>query len=235
MQWDKEYVREKYGAAMLGQEVIYYPCENAKRLIVNFTCMHKDRFDRYSRYWSESEMWADTAYLFVKDDDFHYYVGTDEKPRNQTYRKLIAHHMELANVKPNQVFTMGSSMGGYGALYYASFMGLNGALIAYPQVDYASTRAHKFQNWERQIREVGSQWYDLDEFIFKGDRLPNLYIEYGNYRADLLAAGKLIDAYNAAVGPLLIVKKTDAVEHSHNECLQLGQTAAAITLFEQLS
>ncbi|MBP0623906.1 hypothetical protein [Cupriavidus consociatus] len=213
MKWDSKYVREKYKVHMLGQHGIYFPCENAKRLVVLFSSMGKDRYDRYSWFWQEEERWAETAYLFLKDDSFNYFLGNDEKPLTQSFRKIILHHMTLASVKEDRVFTVGGSMGGYAAIYYASLMQLNGAIVSNPQLDYASTRAHSFSNWERQIRQVGSQWYDLGEFIFKWPRIPNIYIEYGNYRADRLAAEKFIDA--ALEGPsLVIARKADWDGHT---------------------
>ena len=96
--WDRDYVREKYGYQMLGQHVIYYPSSTAKGLIVIFSSMGKDRFDRYSWFWSEDEEWHDYAYLFIKDDSFKYFLGDDEKPLSQTFRKIITHHTELAKV-----------------------------------------------------------------------------------------------------------------------------------------
>lgn len=135
MKWDSKYVRGKYKVHMLGQHGIYFPCEKAKRLLVLFSSMGKDRYDRYSWFWQEDEHWAETAYLFLKDDSFNYFLGDDEKPLTQTFRKIILHHMVLANVKEEQVFTVGGSMGGYAAIYYASLMQLNGAIVSNPQLD----------------------------------------------------------------------------------------------------
>jgi pimeloyl-ACP methyl ester carboxylesterase len=230
MKWNSKYVREKYGIHMLGQHGMYYPCSAAKRLIVVFSSMGKDRYDRYSWFWQEDEHWIDSAYLFLKDDSFHYFLGTDERPLSQSFRKIILHHMSLAGVTEDQVFTIGGSMGGYAAIYYASLMQLNGAVVTNPQLDYASTRAHSYSNWERQIREIGSQWYDLGDFIFKWPHIPNIYIEYGNYRADSIAAEKFISA--ARVGPsLVIVRKADWEDHTVDS-LSKKTIESAIFFFE---
>lgn len=230
MKWDSKYVREKYKVHMLGQHGIYFPCENAKRLLVFFSSMGRDRFDRYSWFWQEDERWTETAYLFLKDDSFNYFLGNDEKPLTQSFRKIILHHMALAGVKEDQVFTVGGSMGGYAAIYYASLMQLNGAIVSNPQLDYASTRAHSFSNWERQIRQVGSQWYDLGEFIFKWPRIPNIYIEYGDYRADRLAAEKFIDA--ALEGPSLVIARKADWEGHTVDSLSKTTVESAIAFFE---
>ncbi|WHP04459.1 hypothetical protein QLH32_10295 [Acinetobacter corruptisaponis] len=79
MKWDRNYVREKYGISMLGIDGIFFPAKKAKRLLVFFSSMGKDRYDRYSWFWDENENWEETSYLFLKDDSFHYFLGTDEK------------------------------------------------------------------------------------------------------------------------------------------------------------
>ena len=229
--WDRDYVREKYGYQMLGQHVIYYPSSTAKGLIVIFSSMGKDRFDRYSWFWSEDEEWHDDAYLFIKDDSFKYFLGDDEKPLSQTFRKIITHHTELAKVTNDCVYTVGGSMGGYAAIYYACLMGLKGAIVANPQLDYSSTRAHSFQNWERSIRSTGSQWYDLGDFYFKFEKKPFVYIEYGEYRADELAAKKFIHSVMDSEG-LFIIRKTKWQGHTV-DCLTKETILNTIQYFNE--
>ncbi len=231
MKWNSEYVRRKYGFQFLGRDGVYYPCKDAKRLIVSFSSMGKDRYDRYSWFWQEDEVWPETAYLFIKDDDFQYFLGNDAKPLFQTFRKLILRFMDMSGVGAQQVFTIGGSMGGYAAIYYASVMQLNGALMTNPQLDYASARAHQYQNWERQIRSTGAEWYDIAEFVHKWPAMPNVYIEYGNYRADKIAAEKLIEALSQAPNSLFIVRKTDWSVHAVNS-LSKTTIESVIRLFE---
>ncbi len=230
MKWDRDYVRGKYEFHILGQKGVFFPCDKAKRLIVFFSSMGKDRYDRYSWFWEEIEAWENTAYLFLKDDSFRYFLGDDKEPLEQTFRKIIQHHMDIAKVDYNQVFTVGGSMGGYAAIYYASFLGLNGAVVANPQVDYQSTRCHSFQNWERQIRSMGHQWYDLEQYICK-KKIPKIYIEYGNYMADKRAAEKLIDVLGKS-DSLFIVRKTLWDEHTV-DCLKKDTIESAISFFER--
>ncbi|MCF5866930.1 hypothetical protein [Aeromonas veronii] len=230
-QWDRDYVRTKYGSQMLGQHIVYYPCTNAKGLIVIFSSMGKDRFDRYSWFWSEDEIWTEYAYLFIKDDSFKYFLGDDDKPLTQTFRKIILHHMTLANVSCDKVYTVGGSMGGYAAVYYACLMELKGAILANPQLDYASTRAHSYQNWERSVRSTGSQWYDLHEFFYKFEKKPFIYIEYGEYRADELAAKKFIHAVMESEG-LFIIRKTKWQGHTV-DCLTKETILNTITYFNE--
>lgn len=214
MKWEREYVRGKYGVSYLGQEGVFFPASNCKRLLVFFSSMGKDRYDRYSWYWNESEQWEGTAYLFIKDDSFRYFLGDDDKPLCHTFRKIIERHMNEMGLEHSQVFSVGASMGGYAAIYYASFLKLGGAITLNPQVDYKSARKHKYENWEKHIRAVGNQWYDLGDFIIKGF-IPNIYIEYGNYPADLNAVNSLI----SSIPPLrskLILNKQDWSGHTVN-------------------
>lgn len=232
MGWDSAYVRQKYGSIFQGQHYVLYPAKNASRLCVLFSSMGPNRFDRYSWYWDDAENWQDTAYLFIKDDTFRYFLGDDSQPLAQTFRKLIMLAMEMHGLTNKQVFTVGGSMGGYAALYYASFLRLNGAIISNPQLDYASARAHQFENWERQIRSTGSQWQDLSEFIFRNEEIPNIYIEYGLYRADWLAATKLIEAVRGASESLLIARKVKWTGHTVNNLSKIT-IQTALEFFER--
>ena len=76
--WDKSYVRNKYSFSIDGCEILHYPARTPKRMMINFSSMGKDRYDRYSRYWDSLQKWdGDTVYLFFKDDSFKYYLGDD--------------------------------------------------------------------------------------------------------------------------------------------------------------
>lgn len=50
--------------------------------------------------------------------------------------------MGLANVSEESVYTVGGSMEVTLQYNYACFMGLKGAIVANPQLDYISARAH---------------------------------------------------------------------------------------------
>jgi hypothetical protein len=231
--WDRDYVRKKYGFTYLGLSCIYYPCEKAKRLLVFFSSMDKDRFDRYSWFWHTDEIWIDTAYLFIKDDSFHYFLGTDEKSMKDSVRKTIQFYMTKCNVIDEQVFCVGNSMGGYAAIYFALYAGLRGAIVCNPQVNYRAAQMHEYANWERHIREMGTQWYDLDVFYHKygSKQKPAFYLEYGDYMADKQAAESLISSL-IEQECLLIVRKTKWTGHTVNALLK--QTIEnAINYFEK--
>lgn len=232
MKWDREYVRRKYEKQKYGRWLIYYPAQNPKRLVIVFGSMSNDRYDRYSWFWQENEIWEETSYLFLKDDEMHYFLGTDEKPLKDTYFRIIREYTALNNLTNTNVHCVGGSMGGYSAIYYASVLGLNSAITCNPQIDFKSTIAHQYYNWERQIREMGSQWYDLDKLILKHKKVPNIYIEYGNYLADKLAAENIIKSVQMHNG-VIIVRKTTWEEHTVN-ALSKQTIESCIHFFENL-
>jgi pimeloyl-ACP methyl ester carboxylesterase len=232
MKWDREYVRNKYGVSYLGQEGIFFPAENCKRLLIFFSSMGEDRYDRYSWFWDDDENWKETSYLFIKDDSFKYFLGDDEKPLRHTFRKMIQQKIDFLNLDISQVYSVGSSMGGYAAIYYASFLGFGGAITLNPQVDYKSSRLHEYDNWERQIRSIGTQWYDLGDFLVKR-HIPNIYIEYGNYPADLRAVNSLVES----ISPLrsnLILNKQDWAGHTVNGLFK-ETIISTVNYFEQIN
>lgn len=232
--WDSKYVREKYRVNMAFQSGIFYPCTNPKRLLVFFSTMGKDRFDRYSWYWREDEDWDGTAYLFLKDDSFRYFLGAEGKPTVQAFRNIINYHREILGLEYNQVTAIGTSMGGYAAIFYASYLQFDAAIVASPQIDYSSARkAHAV--WERYIREAGPNWYDLDDFILRQPRIPKIYIEYGNYIPDRLAAKKLFDAVRLAPNSLIISRKALWDGHTGNPELSKQTIESVLEFFSQQS
>lgn len=49
--WDRDYDRRKYGFLSGSLDFIYYPSINPKRIVISFSSMGKDKYDRYSHYW----------------------------------------------------------------------------------------------------------------------------------------------------------------------------------------
>ena len=230
--WDKELVRRTYGTQVDGVDFIYYPCANPKRLVVNFSSMGKDRFDRYSRYWDTSQQWdSETAHLFFKDDDFTYFLGTDQKPKTTVYSRIIRQFQDANSLNLHQVYTVGGSMGGYGALYYALMLGLSGAIVCAPQINQRAMQAHAFNNWIRHARTTGSQWADLDLMVHRFAHIPYIYIEHGNYPADRLAVADFIGALDGR-NTLLIHRHASWSEHTRDDVLQKDLVDSTILYFE---
>ena len=48
---------------------MFYPAKKAVRLVIIFNGATKNRYMMFSHFWNNKEVWPDTAYLFLKDDD----------------------------------------------------------------------------------------------------------------------------------------------------------------------
>ncbi len=233
VQWDRNYVRNKYQFKVDGLELVYFPSKSPKRIIFSFSSMHLDRFDRYSRFWDPSESWeSNTAYVFFNDNSFHYYLGTESNPKSQSYIRLIRQFIYSNNLSPTQAFSLGSSMGGYAAIYYAIKNKLNGAIVANPQINAKSVQAHELDNWKNCINSIGNEWQDLEYMILKDEFTPKIYLEYGNYFADKLAAESFIHQLSRKKNSLLIASKRDWDKHTVDNLLTTKTINAAILFFE---
>lgn len=231
--WDREYIRKNYGKSINGCDFIYYPASHAKRLIVNFSSMGKDRFDRYSHYWDETQQWDnDSAYIFFKDDDFKYYLGDDNNPKTNTYIRLIKQFLILNGLSADQAFTVGGSMGGYAALYYAMIMGLRGALVCAPQTTLKAMQAHRYSNWIKHARATGTQWQDLDMMVHRSLKNTFIYIEHGSYEADILAVEALTNEFRKK-DTLVIARRAGWKEHTVDKILSKDIIEKTILYFEK--
>lgn len=231
--WNKEYIRGKYGKTVDDCNFVYYPAVRPKRLIINFSSMGKDRFDRYSRYWDETQQWdTDSAYVFFKDDDYKYYLGDDENPKTSIYNRLIKQFLMLNDLTVDQAFTVGGSMGGYAALYYAIIMGLKGAVVCAPQTTLKAMQAHQYRNWLKHARSTGAQWSDLDMLVHSSKKTAFFYIEHGSYDADILAVEALTNELRKK-DALVLVRRARWKEHTVDEVLSKHIVEETILYFEK--
>ncbi|WPC74286.1 hypothetical protein [Vibrio porteresiae] len=201
--------------SVLGENVVFLPAPiPSKGLIIFFSAMNSDKeFDRIN-WFRDIDSRCGFSFLFLNDSNYTYYLGNDYKPLFHTYEKIINYFKEMENVGGN-VFAVGSSMGGYAAIYYAFRMGLKGAIVGVPQTREKYARMHTQMNWTKAIKSTGTQWIDMDVLLRQPHiELPNLYLEYGNYPSDKFSAEKLIDIYKDRAG-LIISRKAKGCEHSY--------------------
>ncbi|MGE8066724.1 hypothetical protein [Pseudomonas sp. NPDC089569] len=165
-----------------------------KRAVISFTSMNPGKYERWSWFYNKHKEGCDNLYIIFRDNDHRYYIGSDTAPMQARYYKFISEHLQRYNISNKNTYFIGSSMGGYAALYFGFWLDVGGVIVTNPQIDYQSSRRHSLQNWERQIREAGTNWVDLNDFIYRFQSKPNLYIEHGDYPADAAAAKKLFSA-----------------------------------------
>lgn len=169
---------------------------NPKRAVISFTSMNPGKYERWSWFYNRHKEGCEDLYIIFRDNDHRYYIGSDTAPTQVRYHKFISEHLQKHNLSSKDTFLVGSSMGGYAALYFGFWMDVAGVIVTNPQVDYQSSRRHSLQNWERQIREAGTNWVDLNDFIYRFPSKPKLYIEHGDYPADAAAAQKLFSTFD---------------------------------------
>ncbi|MBD3843510.1 MAG: hypothetical protein IE909_16835, partial [Campylobacterales bacterium] len=95
-----------------------------------------------------------------------------------------------------------------------------------------ATHAHVYRNWEKHIINIGKQWTDLDMMIGRFKKIPNIYIEYGHYRADVLAVESILSEIKQKKESLIIIRKANWEEHTVDTCLSQKTIESVIYFFE---
>jgi hypothetical protein len=230
--FDRNYVREKYMKTYAGQNYVFYPATNPKRMCIYFSSMNIDRFDRYSWFWEDSEDWGETAHLFLQDNNLTYFLGTEEKPMLGTYKKIIDLCLAESKLKYKHSYSIGSSMGGYGALYYGIMLNFKGCIVSGSQTNFKSAARHEFSNWTKNMKSCGSNFIDIDDLLHKKDRVPCIHIEFSEYAADKDAAIKVITSALEKKS-FIIVNKNDGKGHKDIK-MSKESIEKTISLFEEI-
>jgi pimeloyl-ACP methyl ester carboxylesterase len=165
-----------------------------------------NRYTMWSWFWHDDEQWTDTAYLFLKDDDIRWYLGTYDNPKTPLYCDLISYIMNSYNLAPKDLCFIGHSMGGYAALYYGLKLGVGAVYAFRPQVTWDA--AVLFYS----IKKLKDVWIDLDVFAQHVTSVPAVYLQYGEFEPDTLAGHTLVDSLQTRY-TRFIVEHTDHKEH----------------------
>lgn len=167
---------------------------NPKKAVICFSSMNPGKYERWSWFLEKHKSGSEDLYVILKDDDHRYYIGNDSVSMHVRHYRFISDLLTKHNLSSDHLYMVGSSMGGYAALYFGFWLNAAGIVSINPQIDYQSSRRHTLQNWERKIREIGPNWVDLNDFIYRFTSKPNIHIEHGDYPADVSAAQKLISS-----------------------------------------
>lgn len=215
MKFNPDYILENYEKEMLGEYVVFFPSKKSNKLLVLFSAMNdKNKYDRLSWFWDEKEEWISYSILYISDTNYTYYLGTPEKPMFHTYEKIIKYFQTKILANNKNTVTVGSSMGGYGAILFAYKMGLNRAITGVPNINKKSALMHNYTNWYKSMQKTGDLWIDLDILLRRNYRLPNLYIEYGNYSADNYSIKDIKEIYDNSIS-LLCLQKGSVNDHKY--------------------
>lgn len=167
--------------------------EKPSRCVIAFSSMNKGKFERWSWFQEMHDAGSDDLYIVLKDDSQHYYLGTDENPSNLKHYRFFEWILDKYKITSENTFMLGSSMGGYAALYYGFWLGVRGIISVNPQATYAASRMHSLQLWERMAREAGTNWVDLNQYIYRFKCKPVVYLEQSDYHADVAAANAITE------------------------------------------
>jgi hypothetical protein len=201
------YIKKKYELTLFDKQHLFYPATQAKRLVIIFTGAQKNKYAMWSWFWNDEENWKDTAYLFLKDDDFCWYIGNNKKSFIEDYSKIIVHYISAAGLQANQAIAVGSSMGAYGAVLYACLLGLKGAIALNPQVNKTSNEIARYA-----IQNTEDRWIDLDRFVSSCEQVPCISLIFTYNICDEAASYALIDALKVKA-QLLIVRRFPSPHH----------------------
>lgn len=209
MPFDKEYVLKNYEVQRCGIDFLLYPCKSPHKVIVFFTGYStRKTYNRYSWFWDEKERWQNQVlYIFVRDPENLWYSGTEYY---QKLKKLFLSIAQEYNLKFEHFIFIGGSMGGYGALRYGLSLNVGQIIAIHPQLTLEATKFHHDNTWYETIKDLGDKFVPITELVT--GKLPMIYLEFGNYKADKLAAQELIKAYDAKEG-LLVVSKHAREDH----------------------
>jgi len=203
----------QYEVQKNGVEALVMSGANPKRAVISFSSMNPGKYERWSWFYERHSEGCEDLYIIFKDDSQHYYLGDSTSSMYIRHIKFINEQLESRGLKAADSYMVGSSMGGYAALYFGFTLGVAGVVSINPQIDYASTRRHSLQNWERQIREIGDTWVDLNDFIYRFEVKPKIHIEHGDYPADVAAVTKFI----ASLSDLKICYSREFTGGGHSE------------------
>jgi len=199
-----ESIKKKYEKNLFNLEHLFFPARNPKRLYIVFNGAPKNRYMMWSWFYDD-ERWTDTSFLFLKDDTTSWYIGEDGS-LVKSYINLINHYMKLSRLTHKQLFTIGSSMGGYAALLYGIMLEVNGVFSFRPQIDYANAASFFL------VEKLRHHWIDLNNLVKKYKNLPKMYLQCGMFENDKAAMNTFIDTLKNH-STVIIFHKTTETTH----------------------
>ena len=223
---DRESIFKKFERNVSGLSCLFFPAQRPEQLVVSFAAMGKPTYSMWSWFYQKSEYWDDTAYLFINDPSNLFYLGSEEKPQIERYTEIIHYFCDLCGLSCNDVIAVGSSMGGYAALFYALSLGFKGVIVANPIIWFDGERH------EDRLDVVWSLWKDIDHMLLEAKTVPHMYLQYCNVERDVIGAHRLMEVYKDKEG--MLITKRDLSNDSHeNYPLDRRVVPAVIELFKR--
>lgn len=207
-----------------------------EKVLVSFTGMQLGHYNRWSWFCNRYEQ-ENVLYIVAKDDDHMFYLDRESKGSvTEHYTEFIVEKLSKHKLDSKNLYTLGTSMGGYSAIYFAFKLDAYAAVTSSPLVDIDSATPrlnHKTNSlepttnlWLRQMQALGNKWVDLDQYILQSDSDPKIFLAHGTYGPDLSATNKLLLALESK-NISYIVQQVDNDKH--------GDYLPAKTLFDLIN
>lgn len=176
-----------------------------EKIVVSFTGMQIGHYNRWS-WFCDRYQTDNTMYIVVKDDDRMFYLDREFKGSvSDHHEDFIQDKLLKHNLDSKKLYTLGTSMGGYSAIYFAFRLNAYAAITSSPLVDIDSATPRLNTNtnvlepttnlWARQMQSLNDKWIDLDQYILQSKSNPKIFLAHGTYGPDLKAANKLCTAF----------------------------------------
>lgn len=219
-EFEINYVISKYEKSIkIGDneyKYLLYPSKS-NILVVCMSTLSKHIYERVRMLWNNNEEWK-YNYLFISDNNGEageglYYIGDTKEKLVEKYTMDIIEKIKKEQCISN-IITLGSSMGGYSAIYYALKYDYLGAIAVVPQVNKKVIDEYGWQKW-KVVSNVVSEgnFPDLVKMISDRVKIPSLFIQYGDYEADIKAADALKEILKDKFG-LTIFEKFEEKNHT---------------------
>lgn len=188
---NEEIIAQHKIASDLVDCIVFEP-QRVERIVVSFTGMQLGNYNKWSWYYQDYHL-GTTLFIVFKDDEHLYYLDREDRPVVRYHREFIQEYIAKHNLTCKHVTTVGSSMGGYAAVYYAFLFDYKLAIASVPIVDYESALLiEPYNTWTRKMTQLGEKWIDLDKFLDTvTESTATVFLIHGQFPADLSASGKL--------------------------------------------
>ena len=218
-----EQVIDQHRVTYHSVDALVFEPTQVDKILVSFTGMQIGHYNRWSWFCDRYQQ-DNTLYIVFKDDDRLFYL--DREPQNPVsthHADFILDKLAKHQLDSKKLYTLGTSMGGYSAIYFAFRLDAYAAITSSPLVDIDSATPTVNPNtdvlepttnlWSRQMAALGNTWIDLDQYVLQSAATPRIFLTHGTYRPDLAAVTKLTAALKEK-NISYIIDQVDKNEHA---------------------
>lgn len=195
-----EEIINKFAYKFGNLDCLVFESPRPTKIVISFTGMNAGKYDRWSWYYdwhNTSAASEQTVYVVFRDEEHLFYLNRPGIEYQTEVLNFINSLMLKHSLANNALITVGSSMGGYAALYYGFLLEAGLSIASVPLVDIDSAALHQYTLWTRKMKEVGDAWMDLDKFLVDFRNAPDVFLIHGQYPADIASSDKLVKVFES--------------------------------------